>query len=204
MKCQVEYQNALLNLCDIILEDYIGTRNIQGENMNATEEYLYTVIVKVIAFSFNEKEIRLFGMSLLDKFIKIQGNSTLNYLHSKYLKNLIESIDGLDATNSDTCEPILLLHGIICLCGFQSEYLESLQNTIKIALENASPEGKIKIFTALATAMLNWDQTMSVHFNAETVPSTNSTDVENKVALLNDFVESMFGKICYKLFAIFM
>jgi hypothetical protein len=43
----------------------------------------------------------------------------LSKLHAKYLKEALDTLDALDRANDGEFEPVRILYGIICLCGFQ-------------------------------------------------------------------------------------
>ena len=86
------------------------------ENNENVLKNLYTAILKVIAFSFDNMEgsNNTFGFKLLEKM-----RENVAELHNKYLGKLIEDIEDIETNNSDTSECIRLLSGVISACGFQ-------------------------------------------------------------------------------------
>jgi hypothetical protein len=77
---------------------------------------LYTIIMKVIAFSYDDLEShnREYGLQLLETM-----SDNVAKLHDKYLEKMLAGIENIDAENTDASECIQLLSGIISVCGFQ-------------------------------------------------------------------------------------
>lgn len=124
------------------------------------EQLLYTIIVKIISLADQNEDIPEAGK---EQLIKLATESwELRTLHARYLADLLRSLEDLDSENSDQSEPILLLYGIIWLCGYQPEYLTEMTNAIRLVMDHATPNGKIKVFSAISVAMLNWTSSMSL------------------------------------------
>lgn len=155
------YQKTLLQLLNVLVDLYLETDDASiDEQMNKitlssecdAERHLYIVLVKVIALSESNGTIPEMGKDILIKLAK--GSWELSTLHAQYCGKLIDSLEDLDSENSENSEPIVILHGIIWLCGYQSVYLDSMKMAIRTALDNAAPSGKIKIFSAISVVSL--------------------------------------------------
>lgn len=110
------------------------------------EQLLYKNILNIIALTIeNSPDLANAAENVLKNIC-----DNLNDLHQKYLSEIINETEGLDSSNSGDAEPILLINGYLRFCGFQSFCMTSIQNAIKIILENAQPEGKIKVLGAVA------------------------------------------------------
>lgn len=113
---------------------------------NNVEKSLYLNILNIMALSIDDSpELRKNGENIL---IALADN--LNTLHAKYLREIIENIEGLDSINSGDAESILLLNGYLRICGLQSCYLETMQNAIKTVMDNSQAEGIIRVLSAVA------------------------------------------------------
>lgn len=175
---EVEIQVELLKFVEILIDDFKRERNgDDSDESKEIEEIFYQITVKVTAISIydeNNKEITDHGRRCLSKLSENPEN-----LHIKYLKPLINAIDGLDCENSERCEPIFFLFGYITLCNFRSEYLEEMKSAIKTVLDHARPEAKIKILAGVSMAMLNWKETIGVD------------SCDESVILLKDFINEI-------------
>lgn len=152
------YQRVLLELTEHLLGLHAAA--IDAADKSA-ERNLYIVIVKVIACADQNVDdgIATFGARLLEKLCS--GDDTPAVLHARYLGAIIDAIDGLDTANSESAEPIILLHGLITLCGFQAAYLPNLTAAILLVIEHGHPTGKIKIFSGISIAALSWSETIA-------------------------------------------
>lgn len=158
-KCQnlkSEYQSELLELIDHLCNLYLSNEH-QLENLNLNtsetgkiEQLFYEIILKIIALSLSPDaaDVHEKGTLILSKLAK--NPLELSELHGKYLKNILESIEDLDTENSERAEPIILLYGLLCFCGFQHEYLETAKVCIKMVMENSGPGAKIKILSGIS------------------------------------------------------
>lgn len=142
----VKFQLELLDLLKIILDGLKDVKN--QENYTTVENNLYIVLLKTTSVSFEAPQIKSIGTHLLVQLSDGQD------LHSKYLKSALDTLDALDGENDDAFDQVLILHGLICLCGFQKSYLEDLKKVILVALEHCSAEGKIKVFSGIAVVNL--------------------------------------------------
>ncbi|XP_055375229.1 dynein axonemal assembly factor 5 [Condylostylus longicornis] len=177
-----EFQEYLLKLVEVLMEKYNNIRNktetepsTLPENLdkamenlristeNEVEKYFYHIIIKVMSISFEECDQKVFklGEEILLK-LSCNNEIKLDQLHKTYLCSVLETLDTLDSDIDENSEPIILLHGIIRICGFRNEYLPKLIECINIVWVNALPEGKVKIFTAISISMLKWNDTMRI------------------------------------------
>lgn len=145
------YQNALLDLIeqmvDIYLDKFDSTVNAES---NEEEKYLFEVLVKAVALSnaHENDEITNRGQHLYERFCRGERNRVI--LQGKYTKDVIESVEDLDCEHSERSERIVMLFGCIKLCGFQTEYFETIQAAVEMVLENSSANAKIKILSAVS------------------------------------------------------
>lgn len=157
-----KYQHVLLELVaqlvDLYLTDIISLETKQlmisdendknGSTTTAdTKANIYTIIIKIIALTETSDKNKNVAEQLLEKLVG--GKENVSTAHGMYLKTVLTSIDGLDVKESERSEPILLLHGIIKFCGFQIEYLAEMVSAIQMVINDGSPNGKIKIFSAI-------------------------------------------------------
>lgn len=103
------FQNELMTLVATLLQ------GIPKENEKIVEK-LYIVVLKSTAVSYDHDEIKSMGINLLSK-IADATDTSVNKLHKKFLKSCLSTLDLLDS--DDAFEQVLILHGIICICGFQ-------------------------------------------------------------------------------------
>lgn len=141
------YQETLLGIVDQLVRLHLS-ESIETNDERRIEECLYALLVKIIALAENNETLQTVGNGIL---MKLAGDpSGLRELNSKYLGRVFDSIEDLDAENSESCDAIILLHGLIVLCGYQKEYLESMKKAITMVLDHATPTAKIKIFAAIS------------------------------------------------------
>lgn len=168
-----DFQSALLSLTGSLVDihlaqpvdDALKALVIDGKPANV-EQLLYTIIVKVISLAEQNEDIPEVGKEQLIKLAT--ASCELRSLHARYLADMLRSLEDLDSENSDQSEPILLLYGIVWLCGYQPEYLTEMTDAIRLVMDHATPNGKIKIFSAISVAMLNWTSSMSVPLSEST------------------------------------
>ncbi|XP_053661046.1 dynein axonemal assembly factor 5 [Anopheles marshallii] len=184
------YQRELLEFCSILasigqkrdkltagLEEITVTES-DGAEHQTLERILYTVALKVVAFCQDMEEkasVRAFGMEVLQLL-----DSDVARLHQHHLASVLCSIGHLDSENSDASTSILLLCGIVSMCGFQETYFTVLEETLRKALKHAAPEGKVKIFSAISVAMLSWND-------------HNRQPKEEQISMLKTFTESLIA-----------
>ncbi|XP_052867817.1 dynein axonemal assembly factor 5 [Anopheles cruzii] len=160
-----EYQFELLEFSGVLVADSRG-RELpamleeisvsDGDNAGeqSLERMLYTVVLKVVAFCYDSKDtIRAKGLSVLR-----QLDSDVDKLHEHHLSSVLGRIEHLESENSDASVSLLLLCGIVSVCGFQETYFETMQATLDKAISHAAPEGKVKLFSAISVAMLAWSE----------------------------------------------
>lgn len=108
-----EFQTELIKLLGILIE------GISADD-EKIQRNIYITILKTVAVSFDNESIRSSGIKLLEQLVeKCTNIQNLSQLHSKYIKKALKTLDLLDQSNDATFEQVLILYGIICLCGFQ-------------------------------------------------------------------------------------
>ncbi|XP_019540004.3 dynein axonemal assembly factor 5 [Aedes albopictus] len=157
------YQLELLGFLETLVTDFhrVFTANeIEGlaneSDRVSTEKMLYTVILKSAAFAYEDSQI------IRDRALQVLAklNPSTEQLHEHHLADVINSLENLESSNSDAAESILLLAGIVFVCGFRQPYYDALRQALKTALQHAIPQGKIKLFSSISIAMLRWNETM--------------------------------------------
>lgn len=176
-----DFQKTVLSLTGDLVDSYRAqsvdsTLKSLSLTDKSAEQLLYTTIVKVISLAEQNENIPETGKGQLIKLATEPWE--LRSLHARYLADLLRSVEDLDSENSDQSEPIILLYGIIWLCGYQAEYLTEMSNAIRLVMAHATPNGKIKVFSAVSVAMLNWTSSMAL-------PVPESTDY------LREFVKTI-------------
>lgn len=147
------YQQELLSFLEALVSDFhrVFTANeIEGlaneSDRVSTEKMLYTVILKSAAFAYEDSQaIRDRALQVLAKL-----NPDTEQLHEHHLADVINSLENLESSNSDAAESILLLAGIVFVCGFRRPYDDALRKALGTALEHAIPQGKIKLFSSIS------------------------------------------------------
>uniref|UniRef100_A0A182PE14 TOG domain-containing protein n=1 Tax=Anopheles epiroticus TaxID=199890 RepID=A0A182PE14_9DIPT len=142
------------------------------------ERTLYTVALKVIAFCYGAEDresVRELGMNLLK-----QLDSNVDRLHQHHLVSVLCKIEHLESEHSDASTSILLLSGIVAVCGFQETYFPILTETLEKALTHAAPEGKVKLFSAISVAMLSWN-------------AHNTQPMDDQIAMLRPFTDTLIA-----------
>lgn len=145
------YQSALLDLIEQLVDIHLEKVDLTvSAEPNEEEKYLFEVLVKTVALSnaHEHDEIGTCGQHLYERFCRGDKNRVI--LQGKYMKHVIEDIEDLDCEHSERSERIVMLFGLIKLCGFQMEYFESIQTAVEMVLENSSANAKIKILSAVS------------------------------------------------------
>ncbi|KAG5672460.1 hypothetical protein PVAND_002587 [Polypedilum vanderplanki] len=140
-----------------LLRNLIPGVSIDNDNL-VKNFYVIALKTTSMAMAYDNKALRNEGINIL-KLIdtKCNNRDNLSLMHSKYLKATLGTLDLLDKANN---EQVMILYGIICICGFEKPFIDVLKQAIKTALEHCEAEGKIKILSAIAIASLNWDKTI--------------------------------------------
>ncbi|XP_058448454.1 dynein axonemal assembly factor 5 [Malaya genurostris] len=179
------YQLELLEFCDALVTDYHRVYNateIEGLDNEIeqlkVEKILYTVVLKLAAFSY--EDVGPVRDRALDVLLKL-GDSRTAQLHERHLADVCESLENLESSNSDSAESIMLLAGLVFVCGFRQSYHRAVKTALETALKHAIPQGKIKLFSSISIAMLQWNKTMLDVTPAE------------QVALLREFIEDIIS-----------
>lgn len=147
------YQLELLGFCEALTIDYhrVYTANeIEGLaneiDRVKMEQMLYTVLLKVAAFSYEDAQlVRDRALLVLSKL-----NPQTETLHEHHLADVINSLENLESSNSDAADSIVLLAGMVFVCGFRQPYHGALKKALETALKHAIPQGKIKLFSSIS------------------------------------------------------
>lgn len=178
---QLEYQRTLLDLLGILVEIHLQTtysiskslENIKINSSQSVEELLYTILAKVISLLPENDALFSDGLSLLSRLAEPSS------LHRRFLSNVLATLaDDLDSDNSERSEPILQLHGLIKLGGFQPETLTQLTASIETVMNRENASAKIKVLSAVSVAMLHWSESMDL-------------PVEQSTAALHEFIRKI-------------
>lgn len=135
--------------------------------------------MKVLSLSNGNQEIHDLGQEVLFKLSTYMYGSLFN-MHQKYLSSLLHQIEGLDIETTEVTDQIILLSGIIRICGVHGSNLNMLKPKIIIALKNTCPEGRIRILTAIAEAILQWNHV-----------ALEKGEEEHEHELLKEFLEEI-------------
>lgn len=81
---------------------------------------IYIIALKSTAVSHDNETIRSTGIAVLNQ-LAVEGCKlhNINEMHAKFLKRALDTLDLLDKANDDSFEQVMILYGIICLCGLQ-------------------------------------------------------------------------------------
>lgn len=146
------YQSAILDVTEQMVKLYLAYDNEsakKAEHIAKTEQYLFEILVKICALSNvhdTEAVVGQRGEHLLATLCRSPANQMT--LNSKYVGDIIKSIEDLDCEHSERSERILMLYGCIKLCGFQIEYFDTIKHAIRLVMDHSEANAKIKILTA--------------------------------------------------------
>lgn len=109
------FQLQLMELLEILID---------GMPVEDTDEKLvtnfYITSLKSTAVSFDNETVKAAGCKVIAQLANrcsIVDNASA--LHATFLKTALETLDLLNTANSDSFEQVTILHGVICLCGFE-------------------------------------------------------------------------------------
>ncbi|XP_011292211.1 dynein axonemal assembly factor 5 [Musca domestica] len=139
------------------------------EKLDSLHRNCYTSTIKVMALSLeseqsNGEELQTKGNTILEAIAK-RYNFTVDDLHEKYFANALKYVDSIDAHLDALSEPILLLYGLIKLGQFREPYIHIITEKMKTVFEHCADESKVKVFTAVSIAMLDWHKTLRKPLN---------------------------------------
>lgn len=103
------FQTELIALLDVL---------IPGIAENG-EENFYIVALKTTSIAYDNESIRCVGMETLKHIADKCKHESLSMMHEKYLKSALDTLDLLDKPNTDSFEQVVVLYGIICICGIE-------------------------------------------------------------------------------------
>ncbi|XP_073828508.1 dynein axonemal assembly factor 5 [Musca autumnalis] len=134
------------------------------EKLDTLHRNCYISTIKVMALSLeseqsNSEELQVMGWALFERICK-RYDFTIDDLHEKYFKHALDYVENIDAHLDALSEPILLFYGLVKLGKFREPYINRLQEKINIVFEHCADESKVKIFTAVSIAMLDWHKTL--------------------------------------------
>lgn len=85
---------------------------IPGDDVKIYENF-YIIALKSTSAGFDNEPIKSTGVSVLAQLAG-KFNHDVDGMHEKFLKSALDSLDLLESS-----EQVMILYGIICLCGFQ-------------------------------------------------------------------------------------
>ncbi|XP_061386836.1 dynein axonemal assembly factor 5-like [Musca vetustissima] len=134
------------------------------EKLDGLHKNCYISTLKVMALSLeseqsNSEELQTKGTDILHKIAK-RYNSTMDDIHERYFQSALKYVDNIDAHLDALSEPILLFYGLLKLGKFREPYINVIKEKINIIFEYCADEAKVKIFTAVSIAMLDWNKTI--------------------------------------------
>lgn len=187
LKC--EFQMYILKTVETVLAKTENHINYATDNtseyyvhLNSIHKNCYISSIKVMALSLeseqsNAGDLQIKGNSILERIANRYAIS-VDDLHEKYFGYAIDYVDNIDAPLNALSEPILLMYGLLKLAKFREPYLPKLQQKINTIFNECADESKVKMFTAISIAMLEWNNTVRR-------PIDRSSD------LLKEFVSSV-------------
>ncbi|XP_013110196.1 dynein axonemal assembly factor 5 [Stomoxys calcitrans] len=168
---KTDFQLYILNMVDTVLDKTEEeSKLLADENpkynaqLNELYKNCYCCTMKVRALSLeseqtNAEELQSKGSKILERIVVRYGFS-LDDLHEKFFNDALEYVDNIDAPLDDLSEPILLFYGLLKLGKLREPYLLNIQQKVKTVFTMCADESKIKIFTAVSIAMLEWHNTI--------------------------------------------
>ena len=102
------FQTEFLNLLKILLPGTCLDEKVF--------ENFYIVTIKITAIGYDNEGVRNEGIDIMKLFADPESVSKI---HKKYLKSALKTLDLLDKANNDSFEQIMVLYGIICICGYE-------------------------------------------------------------------------------------
>lgn len=135
--------------------------------------------MKVLSLSNGNQELQHVGQEILFKLSTYMYGTPFN-MHQKYLSSLLNQIEGLDIECTEVTEQVILLSGVIRICGVHASNLNLLKPKIIIALSSTCPEGQIRILTAIAEVILQWNHV-----------ALEKAEEEHEHKLLKEFLEEI-------------
>ncbi|XP_075155771.1 dynein axonemal assembly factor 5 [Haematobia irritans] len=158
-----DFQMYILKTIETVL-DKTKFLEKHDENLDHLHKNCYVATIKVMALSLeseqtNGDELNSKGEHILQRIIE-RFSFSIDDLHEKYFSEAIQYVENIDAPLDALSEPILLFYGLIKLVKFREPYIQKMQEKISIVLHECADESKIKIFTAVAFAMLEWTATI--------------------------------------------
>lgn len=150
-----DYQLVVLGIMEQLVALYVADLSTQLDDIqlndngksSTTKAIMYGICLKVIALAAGNPDVADCGTNVLEQLV--DGKANVKEAHRQYLQGILERLQDLDAENSERAEPILLLHGIIALCGFQIEYLSAMVKAIETVMEHGTANARIKIFSGI-------------------------------------------------------
>lgn len=140
------------------IEDKFQDLSIDSSNIASN---IYRTVIKVMSLSedYLDEEIQSQGNAILES---LTNEKSISKLHRQFLEaRLLELLPLLETEELDMgTEPILLLCGFLKICKFQCDYLETLKKCIQNVWKFSAIDAKIKVSRSIASAMMNWDDTM--------------------------------------------
>lgn len=106
------FQQEFLNL----LQNLIPGISLENESL---VKNFYIVVLKTTAIGYDNEAVRNEGIEVLNMLVEKCNFESLSIAHTKNLKSALDTLDLLDKANKESFEQLLVLYGIICICGFE-------------------------------------------------------------------------------------
>ncbi|XP_065364531.1 dynein axonemal assembly factor 5 [Calliphora vicina] len=160
LKC--DFQLYVLKMVETILDKCKGVKDHKDKVELYRNCYCSTIKVMSLSVESEQTNCEELQNKALNILIKIcdDSNCNLDDLHEQFFVYALESVQDIDAPLDALSEPILLLYGLIKLAKFRPTYLKELQQKINTVFEHCADESKVKIFSAVSIAMLDWNSSI--------------------------------------------
>lgn len=111
------FQSELFQLLEIMIPG-ISTSKTTSDSVKM-EKNLYIISLKLTSIAYDNDTMRSIGMTTLNHLVEQCKLENLSNMHGKHLKAALDTLDLLDKANNETFEQVLILYGIICICGIE-------------------------------------------------------------------------------------
>lgn len=156
------FQLYILKTLDTVL-DKAHNATATAEELRQLYEHIYVTSMKVMALAYavdsEQMELLEHGQAILKRVVQLE-ETTLAELHERWFALVLADVENLDAALDENAEPVLMLYGLIHLGQLRASYLRQLIDKIKLVFEYCSDSAKVRIFSILSIAALNWSDTM--------------------------------------------
>lgn len=110
------FQTELIQLLDALI---YGISSSTVDNKENIERNFYIITLKMTSIAYDNDTIRSKGMTTLNHIVNECMLENLSRMHKKHLKGALDTLDLLDKANNESSEQVMILYGIICICGVE-------------------------------------------------------------------------------------